>query len=140
MLRFMVANLWLTAVSLNPTERQCSVFGSVFGTFERVCSVFQAIFMPFSVPKVDGFHRLKWVGMLRFRHRANDIRAKLDNTADTWIGACFFAKNIMKFLRGLLCLIFAKSGLEALKSKIIGTIDDLVEVLITTRVCAAKIN
>ena len=26
-------------------------------------------------------------------YRANDIRAKLDNTADTWIGACFFAKN-----------------------------------------------
>ena len=26
-------------------------------------------------------------------YRANDIRAKLDNRADTWIGACFFAKN-----------------------------------------------
>ncbi|MFR5270122.1 MAG: hypothetical protein ACLTGI_05020 [Hoylesella buccalis] len=24
-------------------------------------------------------------------YRANDIRAKLDQTADTWIGACFFA-------------------------------------------------
>ena len=48
-------------------ERQCSVFGSVLGTFERVCSVFHAIFMPFSYPKVDGFDRLKWVGMLRFR-------------------------------------------------------------------------
>ena len=44
-------------------------------------------------------------------YRANDIRAKLDDTADTWIGACFFAKNVMKFLRGLLCLIFAKSVL-----------------------------
>ena len=32
-------------------------------------------------------------------YRANDIRAKLDDTADTWIGACFFAKNVMKFLR-----------------------------------------
>ena len=31
-------------------------------------------------------------------YRANDIRAKLDNTADTWTGACFFAKNVMKFL------------------------------------------
>lgn len=38
-------------------------------------------------------------------YRANDIRAKLDETADTWIGACFFAKNVMKFLRGLLRLI-----------------------------------
>ena len=34
-------------------------------------------------------------------YRANDIRAKLDDTADTWIGACFFAKNVMKFLREL---------------------------------------
>ena len=39
-------------------------------------------------------------------YRANNIRAKLDDTADTWIGACFFAKNVMKFLRGLLRLIF----------------------------------
>lgn len=43
-------------------------------------------------------------------YRANNIRAKLDNTADTWIGACFFAKNVMKFLRGLFCLIFEKWG------------------------------
>ena len=38
-------------------------------------------------------------------YRASNIRAKLDETADTWIGACFFAKNVMKFLRGLLRLI-----------------------------------
>lgn len=38
-------------------------------------------------------------------YRANNIRAKLDETTDTWIGACFFAKNVMKFLRGLLRLI-----------------------------------
>ena len=30
-------------------------------------------------------------------YRANDIRAKLDNTADTWIGACFFAKILLKY-------------------------------------------
>ena len=53
-------------------ERQCSVFWSVFGAFERECSVFHAFFMPFSVPKVGGFHRLKWVGMLRFRQDAPD--------------------------------------------------------------------
>lgn len=34
-------------------------------------------------------------------YRANDIRAKLPNTAVSWIGACFFAKNIKKFLREL---------------------------------------
>ena len=50
-------------------------------------------------------------------YRANDIRAKLDDTADTWIGACFFAKNVMKFLRGLLCLIFAKLDLKAFKRR-----------------------
>ena len=33
---------------------------------------------------------------------ANNIRAKLADTADTWIGACFFSKNVMKFLRELL--------------------------------------
>ena len=43
-------------------------------------------------------------------YRANNIRAKLDETADTWIGACFFAKNVMKFLRGLLRLIFGILG------------------------------
>ncbi len=73
-------------------------------------------------------------------YRANDIRAKLDDTADTWIGACFFAKNVMKFLRGLLCLIFAKSGLKALKNKIIGIVDGLVEVLLAPRVRLPYIN
>ena len=48
---------------------------------------------------------------------ANDIRAKLDDTADTWIGACFFAKNVMKFLRGLLCLIFVKLGRKVFKRR-----------------------
>ena len=73
-------------------------------------------------------------------YRANDIRAKLDNTADTWIGACFFAKNVMKFLRRLLCLIFAKTGLEALKKRVVGTIDDLVGVLPSPQVGWGKIN
>lgn len=73
-------------------------------------------------------------------YRANDIRAKLDNTADTWIGACFFAKNVMKFLRRLLCLIFAKTGFEALKKRVVGTIDDLVGVLPSPQVGWGKIN
>ena len=37
-------------------------------------------------------------------YRANDIRAKLPETAATWIAACFFVKNLKKFLQGLLCL------------------------------------
>ena len=61
-------------------------------------------------------------------YRANDIRAKLDNTADTWTGACFFAKNAMKFLRGLLCLIFAELALGTLKKRIISIAGNLMRV------------
>ena len=35
-------------------------------------------------------------------YRANNIRAKLPDTGVAWIAACYFAKNVMKFLRGLL--------------------------------------
>lgn len=42
-------------------------------------------------------------------YRANNIRAKLKKTAQTWIAACFFAKNLKKFLMGLLCLLLEKS-------------------------------
>ena len=73
-------------------------------------------------------------------YRANDIRAKLDNTADTWIGGCFFAKNVMKFLRGLLGLVFVKTGLEALKKRVLSAIDDLVGVLPLPQVSWSKIN
>ncbi len=36
-------------------------------------------------------------------YRANDIRAKLPDTARCWTGMCYFVKNVMKFLREL-CL------------------------------------
>ena len=32
-------------------------------------------------------------------YRANDIRAKLPDTARCWTGMCYFVKNVMKFLR-----------------------------------------
>ena len=51
-------------------------------------------------------------------YRANNIRAKLDETADTWIGACFFAKNVMKFLRGLLRLISGILGLKPIMGQV----------------------
>ena len=35
-------------------------------------------------------------------YRANNIRAKLDDTGDAWCAACYFVKNVMKFLKGLL--------------------------------------
>ena len=73
-------------------------------------------------------------------YRANDIRARLDNTADTWIGACFFAKNVMKFLRGLLCLTFAELALGAFKKRITGTADYLMGIFAPSQGCLAKIN
>ena len=36
-------------------------------------------------------------------YRANNIRAKLPDTARCWTGLCYFVKNVMKFLREL-CL------------------------------------
>lgn len=42
-------------------------------------------------------------------YRANNIRVKLKETAQTWIAVCFFAKNLKKFLMGLLCLLLEKS-------------------------------
>lgn len=44
-------------------------------------------------------------GMTKRIYRGNDIRAKRPDTARTWIGACFFVKNLKKILRGLLFLI-----------------------------------
>lgn len=37
-------------------------------------------------------------------YRANNIRAKRPDTAASWIGSCYFVKNLMKFLREL-CLV-----------------------------------
>ena len=35
-------------------------------------------------------------------YKADNIRAKLPDTADTWTAMCFLAKNIKKFLKGIL--------------------------------------
>ena len=71
---------------------------------------------------------------------ANDIRAKLNDTADTWIGACFFAKNVMKFLRGLLCLFFEKTGSKDFKKSIIVKFDGLAGVFAIPRTCMVTIG
>ncbi len=39
-------------------------------------------------------------------YRANNIRAKLSDTGESWCSACYFAKNAMKFLKGLLHALF----------------------------------
>ena len=73
-------------------------------------------------------------------YRADDIRAKLNDTADTWIGACFFAKNIMKFLRGLLCLFFEKTGSRDFKKSIIVKFNGLAGVFAVARACMGTIS
>lgn len=70
----------------------------------------------------------------------DDIRAKLDQTADTWIGACFFAKNIMKFLRGLLCFFFEKTGSRDFKKSIIVKFNGLAGVFAVARTCMGTIS
>lgn len=39
-------------------------------------------------------------------YRANNIRAKLPETANSWAAMCYFVKNVMKFLKGLLRALF----------------------------------
>ena len=73
-------------------------------------------------------------------YRANNIRAKLDETADTWIGACFFAKNVMKFLRGLLCLIFESTELKRLVGQFFNNEGRLVAVFTKHRQWVEGIN
>lgn len=46
-------------------------------------------------------------------YRANNIRAKLPETAACWTGMCYFVKNVMKFLRELLrALILMAYGMR----------------------------
>lgn len=45
-------------------------------------------------------------GTAKRRYRADNIRAKLPDTARSWIASCFLVKNLKKFLRGILfCLL-----------------------------------
>lgn len=39
-------------------------------------------------------------------YKANNIRAKLPQTADCWTAMCYFVKNVMKFLKELLRTLF----------------------------------
>ena len=39
-------------------------------------------------------------------YRANNVRAKLPQTANCWTAMCYFVKNVMKFLRELLHALF----------------------------------
>jgi hypothetical protein len=39
-------------------------------------------------------------------YRANNIRAKLPQTANCWTVICYFVKNVMNFLKGLLRALF----------------------------------
>ncbi len=48
------------------------------------------------------------IGTAKRVYRANNIRAKRSDTSETWIACCIFTKNVMKFLKGLLCAFFSK--------------------------------
>jgi hypothetical protein len=45
-------------------------------------------------------------------YQANDIRAKLPDTGDTWTAMCFLAKNIRKFLKDFLFGLLRKLGIS----------------------------
>lgn len=47
-------------------------------------------------------------------YRANNIRAKLPETADCWTAMCYFVKNVIKFLKELLRALFV--GLEMISN------------------------
>lgn len=48
------------------------------------------------------------IGTAKRVYRANNIRAKRSDTSHCWIACCIFTKNVMKFLKGLLCALFSK--------------------------------
>ncbi len=43
-------------------------------------------------------------------YQANDIRAKLADTASVWTALCYLAKNVMKFLKELLCALMKRNS------------------------------
>lgn len=42
-------------------------------------------------------------------YRADNIRAKLPNTAECWTEMCYFAENVMKFLKNFVFVFLRKS-------------------------------
>ncbi|MGL5016076.1 MAG: transposase [Bacteroidales bacterium] len=44
-------------------------------------------------------------GVAKRRYDMNDIRARLANTAESWIAVGFFVLNLQRFLRGILCVL-----------------------------------
>ena len=42
-------------------------------------------------------------------YRADNIRAKLPNTAECWTEMCYFAENVIKFLRNFVFVFLRKS-------------------------------
>ena len=51
-------------------------------------------------------------------YKANNIRAKLSQTAESWNAACYFVKNVMKFLRDLLHVLIIMVRNNKILSKI----------------------
>lgn len=59
-------------------------------------------------------------------YRANNIRAKLDDTGDAWCAACYFVKNVMKFLKGLLYALLQLFNIKHYRHLICFPIDEIV--------------
>lgn len=57
-------------------------------------------------------------GTAKRRYGADNIRAKLPDTARSWVASCFLAKNLKKFLRGILFRLFRFFELAAVKNGI----------------------
>ena len=73
-------------------------------------------------------------------YRADNIRAKLDVAADTWIGTCSFAKKSNEVPKGLNCLIFSKMRLEDFKERLLSVFEKFGAAAAVPKQCTVEIN
>ena len=71
------------------------------------------------------------------RAAEDDVRAECPQLRDRIIS---IYQPHLRPIVGALCLVFAKTGLETLKKRVLSTIDDLVGVLSSPQVSWGKIN
>lgn len=58
-------------------------------------------------------------------YNANDIRAKLPETAESWNAACYFTKNVMKFLMDLLHVLIKMVRNDKILTRILAEFENL---------------
>jgi hypothetical protein len=69
-------------------------------------------------------------------YKANNIRAKRADTGASWVGACYFMKNIMKFFRELLYTLIEMMEIIRIIPKNTGIIRNQSQVAEETSVLA----